>query len=46
MGNLLSLCGGHRSIKYTQIGQLPSHPATNKPAHPNYSPNVFNDCYG
>ena len=46
MGNLLSLCGGHRSIKYIQIGQLPSHPATGQQPHQDYRPNIFDGRYG
>ena len=34
-------------IKYTQSGQLPStHPLTGQRPHPDYRPNVFDDCYG
>ena len=32
-------------IKYTQIGQLPSHPTTGRRPHRRYRPNVFSGCY-
>ena len=32
-------------VKFKQDGDPPSHPATGKPAPPDYRPNVFDDCY-
>ena len=32
-------------VKFKQDGNPPSHPATGKPAHRHYRPNVFSDCY-
>jgi hypothetical protein len=32
-------------VKFKQDGNPPSHPATGKPALPDYRPNVFDDCY-
>lgn len=32
-------------VKFKQVGIPPLHPTTGKPAHPDYRPNVFSDCY-
>ena len=50
MGNLLSLCGGHRSMALILIltvgTRLPSHPATGQQPHQDYRPNIFDGRYG